>query len=163
MRLWSLHPRYLDVQGLVAVWREGLLARAVIDGRTRGYRNHPQLERFRAHTTPLALIDAYLLGIYVEALARGYSFDRSKLGPAPTELTIDVTAGQLAYEWQHLLGKLAARSPDDHKRLLSETTPLCHGLFRVCAGPVESWERQRDAHGDGIVADDSVNARAPRR
>ena len=159
MRLWSLHPRYLDAQGLVAVWREGLLARAVIDGRTRGYRNHPQLERFHAHPTPLALIDAYLLGIYDEALVRGYSFDRSKLGPAPPELTIEVTAGQLAYEWQHLMAKLAARSPGDHARLLKESTPLCHGLFRVRAGPVESWERQRGAPDEAIVADDGDNAR----
>ena len=32
MRLWSLSPRYLDVKGLVAVWREGLLADAVLLG-----------------------------------------------------------------------------------------------------------------------------------
>ena len=28
MRLWSLHPKHLDPQGLVARWREGLLARS---------------------------------------------------------------------------------------------------------------------------------------
>jgi len=25
MRLWTLHPKYLDARGLVALWREGLL------------------------------------------------------------------------------------------------------------------------------------------
>ena len=39
MRLWSLRPKYLDSQGLVALWREGLLAQAVLRGKTRGYRN----------------------------------------------------------------------------------------------------------------------------
>jgi hypothetical protein len=29
-RIWSLHPKYLDARGLVALWREGLLAQAVL-------------------------------------------------------------------------------------------------------------------------------------
>ena len=48
MRIWSLHPQYLDRQGLTAAWREGLLAQKVLTGTTKGYRNHPQLRRFRA-------------------------------------------------------------------------------------------------------------------
>ena len=47
MRIWSLHPRYLDAKGLVAVWRETLLAKHVLEGKTKGYKNHPQLNRFR--------------------------------------------------------------------------------------------------------------------
>src|SRR5690349_18012947 len=81
MRLWTLHPRHLDRQGLLALWREGLLARAVLRGQTRGYRHHPQLERFRAHATPELAIDAYLAAVHEEAVARGYAFDRGKLGP----------------------------------------------------------------------------------
>ena len=46
MRLWSLHPKYLDIKGLVACWREGLLARKVLLDQTKGYKNHPQLIRF---------------------------------------------------------------------------------------------------------------------
>lgn len=30
MRLWSIHQSYLDRQGLLAVWREGLLAQGVL-------------------------------------------------------------------------------------------------------------------------------------
>ena len=41
MRLWTLHPQYLDPRGLVALWREALLAQKVLLGRTRGYRAHP--------------------------------------------------------------------------------------------------------------------------
>ena len=95
MRLWSLHPRYLDPQGLVALWREALLARAVLGGRTRGYRSHPQLERFHAHSAPRSAISFYLQGIHAEAVARGYSFDRSKVGRARIQATIFVTEGQI--------------------------------------------------------------------
>src|SRR4249920_369399 len=107
MRLWSLHPRYLDSQGLVALWREALLARAVLRGTTFGYRNHPQLERFRFHSAPRSAISSYLQGIHAEAVARGYSFDGSKTGRARTRLPILVTEGQLQYEWNHLIQKLA--------------------------------------------------------
>src|SRR5688500_4752198 len=106
MRLWSLHPRYLDPQGLVALWREALLARAVLRGQTKGYRFHPQLARFRAHATPRAAISAYLHAVHGEATARGYAFDRSKVGPVRAVGAIAVTRGQLDYEWTHLLRKL---------------------------------------------------------
>ena len=82
MRLWSLHPKYLDPQGLVALWRETLLAQAVLRGETRGYRNHPQMDRFKNSTAPLAAISLYLKGIHAEAVARGYTFDKSKINPA---------------------------------------------------------------------------------
>jgi hypothetical protein len=36
MRLWTLHPKYLDARGLVALWREALLAQKVLRGATRG-------------------------------------------------------------------------------------------------------------------------------
>nr|WP_253280607.1 pyrimidine dimer DNA glycosylase/endonuclease V [Arcanobacterium phocae] len=48
MRLWSIRPSQLDRAALIAGWREGLLAQKVLAGLTKGYRHHPQLERFRA-------------------------------------------------------------------------------------------------------------------
>lgn len=141
MRLWSLHPRYLDPQGLVALWREALLARAVLCGNTRGYRNHPQLERFRAHATPRSAISSYLQGVHAEAEARGYSFDRGKIGPGRVQAPILVTSGQVEYEWHHLLKKLEARSPALHRQWCDVVAPECHPLFRLQPGPVESWER----------------------
>src|SRR6186713_593859 len=111
MRLWTLHPKYLDAKGLVALWREGLLARAVLRGETKGYRNHPQLDRFRHRADPVAAIDAYLHAVVDEADARGYRFDRGKLGPAARPRPQLVGAGQLAYEWRHLMAKLCARDP----------------------------------------------------
>ncbi|UNX54807.1 pyrimidine dimer DNA glycosylase/endonuclease V [Georgenia sp. TF02-10] len=79
MRLWSLHPRYLDRQGLTACWREALLAQAVLAGRTRGYRQHSQLRRFRGQPDPLAAVGAYLGGVAAEAAARGYRFDTARI------------------------------------------------------------------------------------
>jgi hypothetical protein len=141
MRLWSLHPRYFDSQGLVALWREALLARAVLCGNTRGYRHHPQLERFRSQSAPRSAISAYLQGIHDEAAARGYSFDRSKIGRVRMRAPVVVTAGQVEYEWHHLLQKLEVRSPGLYEQWRAVSTPECHPLFRVQPGPVESWER----------------------
>lgn len=142
MRLWSLHPKYLDSQGLVALWREALLARAVLRGETRGYRHHPQLARFAAHASPRSAINAYLRVVYEEAVERGYDFDRRKIGPSRSVARITVPRGQMLFEWQHLLGKLSARSPSIHARWRDEVKPANHPLFRVRSGPVAQWERR---------------------
>ncbi|MBS0365055.1 MAG: DNA lyase [Proteobacteria bacterium] len=143
MRLWTLHPRYLDAQGLVALWREGLLARAVLRGATRGYRYHPQLERFRAHDRPLAAINTYLKAVAAEAQERGYSFDRRRIGPARTGLVLGATQGQLGYEWRHLLRKLRARNPGLYARWRAHSYPQPHPLFRIVRGGIAPWERPR--------------------
>jgi len=140
VRLWSLHPRHLDARGLVALWREGLLARAVLRGETRGYRNHPQLDRFKAHPQPRRAIDAYLAVVQDEASARGYRFDRSKLGRIHRVAPIEVERGQLAHERAHLLAKLAVRDPPLHLRWRdAELEP--HPLFTPVAGGIAAWER----------------------
>ena len=146
MRLWSLHPEHLDPQGLVALWREALLARAVLRGETRGYRQHPQLLRFREHPAPLLAIDAYLAAVHAEAEARGYHFDRGKFEPPGEVDPIAVTQGQIELEWDHLLAKLAARSPALHERWRGVTEPEVHPLFRAGPGPVASWERAHFSH-----------------
>ena len=141
MRLWSLHPKYLDPQGLVALWRETLLAQAVLRGETRGYRNHPQLERFKAHASPLAAISLYLQAIHAEAAVRGYTFDQGKIHPTREALTLSVTAGQLAFEWQHLLSKLKVRRPALYLKWSATEVPEAHPIFSVREGEVEAWER----------------------
>jgi hypothetical protein len=141
MRLWSLHPRYLDPQGLVALWREALLARAVLRGRTKGYLHHPQLDRFKRHERPASAISTYLRAVHAEATTRGYSFDASKVGPGRTGARIVVTDGQIAFEWDHLLRKLSLRSPARYRQWRSIRTPQCHPLMRRRAGPVQAWER----------------------
>jgi len=141
MRLWSLHPQYLDPQGLVALWREALLARAVLRGQTKGYRHHPQLDRFRAHPSPRSAISTYLSAVHAEASRRGYSFDGSKVGRARCRARIAVTEGQVAHEWQHLLRKLSMRNRPLYRQWRSLRSPECHPLMRQRAGGVEAWER----------------------
>ena len=141
MRLWSLHPRYLDAQGLVALWREALLAKAVLQGKTRGYRHHPQLERFKAHGSPRYAINAYLRSVHAEATSRGYSFDAGKIGSTRAVSRMPVTAGQLRHEWHHLLHKLSVRNPSLHARWRHVLQPEPHPLLRRRPGAVASWER----------------------
>lgn len=139
MRLWSLHPRLLDRQGLTALWREGLLAQAVLAGRTRGYTRHPQLERFRAQPEPVAAIGGYLAEVATEAEARGYRYDRTRLDVQGGACAITVTDGQLAFEWAHLTTKLERRSPEWLAALPTE--PAAHPCCRVVPGPIADWER----------------------
>ncbi len=144
MRVWSVHPRYLDQQGLVACWRETLLAQAVLAGRTRGYLNHSQLVRFRATADPLATVCAYLGVLAVEADERGYRFDRTRIDrpvALDTVAPLPVTQGQVAYEWAHLLAKLADRSPDRYALVRDVTDVELHPLFVPVPGPVEPWEK----------------------
>lgn len=147
MRLWSLHPKYLDACGLVALWREALLAQAVIAGETAEYRNHPQLERFRAQPSPSAFIAQYLRTVRAESVARGYRFDAGKIARRRTSRRIDVPQGQMDFEWRHLMNKLAIRAPERHEELLQETSPEPHPLFRVVPGGVAGWERPKSLFG----------------
>lgn len=141
MRLWSLHPKYLDAKGLVALWREGLLARKVLRGKTKGYKHHPQLDRFKNHRSSLRAIDSYLIVVFEEAKNRGYRFDRRKIGWRFTRIRISVSRGQLKYELSHLMKKLKLRDPERGKSLRGLLVPKRHPLFKVVPGDVESWER----------------------
>jgi len=140
MRLWSVHPQYLDAKGLVALWREGLLAQAVLAGQTRGYRKHPQLERFRDRPGAIAV---YLHHVVDEAESRGYNFDRSKLPAFDEAPRIEVSDGQLRFEWRHLLAKLRDRDPARYLLLANITAPLPHPFFVVVPGSVAAWEKVR--------------------
>ncbi|MEM1994951.1 MAG: pyrimidine dimer DNA glycosylase/endonuclease V [Nitrososphaerales archaeon] len=143
MRLWSIHPKYLDSRGLVALWREGLLAKRVLEGKTRGYVNHPQLIRFKLYDKPIELIDAYLTQIYYEAEKRGYLFDYSKIRCITISKAVSVTCGQLKYEFKHLLEKLKKRDVKRFEELKRLNTKFIkpNPIFRVVEGGIESWER----------------------
>ncbi len=140
MRLWSLHPSYLDAKGLVALWREGLLAQKVLAGLTKGYRHHPQLTRFYNQTDAQGAIAAYLREVQHEATRRGYRFDDSKIGKCAEGLHIAATSGQLNYELAHLRTKLAVRDVAAWQRIAGVKQPEPHPLFVVVQGEVEDWE-----------------------
>lgn len=141
MRLWSIHPKYLDAKGLVALWREGLLAYAVLKGKTRGYRHHPQLARFRKASNPVSAIRAYLHVVCDEAEVRGYHFDRSKLGRKSRVDRLPVKTGQLVFELRHLKKKLRKRDPAGLRKVRSVKMPEQHPAFRVTRGGIEEWEK----------------------
>jgi hypothetical protein len=139
MRLWSLHPKYLDTKGIVALWREALLAKHVLEGKTKGYRHHPQLIRFQQAPQPIAAINIYLKNVYDEACKRGYCFTESKIDLTATADKLPVTSGQMQYEYLHLRNKLTERDP---KRLSDlPTEPEAHPLFVIVAGDREAWEK----------------------
>ena len=140
MRLWSIHPCYLDAKGLVALWREGLLAQAVLAGKTKGYRNHPQLQRFQSSAKPEVYVAAYLKQVHLESLRRGYRFDESKIGEVAALTPLSVTEGQIGYEWRHLQAKLETRDPGRHQQNAIIKHPLPHPLFRVIKGDIAAWE-----------------------
>jgi hypothetical protein len=144
MRLWSLHPRYLHARGLVALWREALLAQAVLRGRTRGYRRHPQLQRFVASSAPRAAMNSYLRAVRAEALRRGYRFDARKIGRGGQVATLRVTRGQLQYELKHLTGKLETRAPAWLANLPAMSVPQPHPIFEVVRGGIAAWEIRPD-------------------
>ena len=171
MRIWSLHPSLLDRRALVACWRETLLAQKVLRGLTRGYTNHPQLIRFRAHPQPLEAVAAYLAGLADEADARGYSFNRALIGAGDASASentagknsadkaedsyasvarIPVPLGQLEYELAFLRHKVAGRDPEwEHQlreRLAArgELAACAHPLFEVVPGAIEPWEKAKD-------------------
>ena len=171
MRIWSLHPSLLDRRALVACWRETLLAQKVLRGLTRGYTNHPQLIRFRAHPQPLEAVAAYLSGLADEADARGYSFNRALIGagedgadensagengadkaenPYASVARIPVPLGQLEYELAFLQHKVAGRDPEWEHRLSERLATrgglaaCAHPLFEVVPGATEPWEKTKD-------------------
>ncbi|HEY1661347.1 MAG TPA: pyrimidine dimer DNA glycosylase/endonuclease V [Verrucomicrobiae bacterium] len=143
MRLWTLHPKYLDAKGLVALWREALLAQKVLRGQTRGYKHHPQLLRFGETKNPPAALAAYLKGVHDEAIRRGYEFDGKKIGRTKCRGRIRETRGQLLYEWKHLKRKLKKRDPKRLRELAAIKIPVPHPLFKIVPGEVREWEKIR--------------------
>jgi hypothetical protein len=141
MRLWTLHPKYLDARGLVALWREALLAQKVLRGATRGYKHHPQLFRFSETKIPTAALAAYLKAVHQESVRRGYTFDGSKIGARHDRGRILETRGQLLYEWSHLKRKLKQRDPNRHREFAAVKNPKPHPLFKIIPGKVRAWEK----------------------
>jgi hypothetical protein len=141
MRIWSLHPKYLDQKGLVSLWRETLLAKHVLEGKTKGYKNHPQLDRFKAARSPLDAINQYLSEIYKEAVCRKYNFKSEKINWNFKECKITVTTGQIKYESRHLLNKLITRDLSKFNDFSNIESFETHPLFEIIDGEIENWER----------------------
>jgi len=142
VRLWTVHPKYLDAKGLVALWREALLAQKVLQGKTHGYRHHPQLQRFAATSDPAAALANFLVGVHAEARERGYDFNGRKIGRKRSSGRIRETRGQLLYEWRHLRLKLKRRNPKRWREFSTLKSPAAHPMFRIVPGKVRAWEKR---------------------
>lgn len=140
MRIWSLHPKYLDTKGLVALWRETLLAKNVLEGKTKGYTKHPQLNRFKESYSPIDAINLYLAIVYSEAAKRNYKFDKEKVNWNFSESKLTVTVGQLNYEVKHLMKKLQIRDIEKFNELKTNLVFESHPLFKIIDGEIEKWE-----------------------
>jgi hypothetical protein len=141
MRIWSIHPKYLDSTGIVALWREALLAKSVLEGKTTGYRNHPQIDRFRNSKKPVEAINQYLSYIYDESVERHFHFNTTKFRKPAVPVSLTVSEGQLKYEFGHLLGKLKRREINLYKTLEKTTAIIPHPMFKQVKGEIENWER----------------------
>lgn len=146
MRLWSIHPKYLDAIGLIAVWREGLLAKKVLENKTKGYKNHPQLVRFKNYKDPIFAINAYLYEIYKEGLGRGYKFNPKKICEVESKEIITVTSEQIKYEFKHLLKKLRKRSRRKYNEIreIKDNEIEVNPIFKIIKGEIEPWEKLKD-------------------
>lgn len=141
MRIWSIHPKYLDSKGLVALWRETLLAKNVLQGKTKGYTNHPQLNRFKATKKPVATINFYLEMVWLEAKKRNFNFDKSKFEKTDEVEPIQVNTGQINFEKKHLQTKLEIRDFKKYRENKSTVDFEMHPLFNSIEGQIEPWEK----------------------
>lgn len=141
MRLWSISFKYLDRMGLLAVWREALLAKKVLENKTIGYKNHPQLIRFKNTDNPVKYINAYLEEIYKEAQERGYNFSKEKFSEEIVEKQIPVNSKQVEYEFTHLKHKLVKRDPEKFKNISNIAEIEVNNIFKIIEGDIEKWER----------------------
>jgi hypothetical protein len=140
MRLWSIHPKYLDVKGLNGLWREALLAKSIFEGKSKGYINHPQLTRFKNTNDPIITISTYLSYIYNESQIRGYSFNFSKIGIIDDSIRIKVNSEQIQYEFKHLSNKLKVRDKEKFNSIIDNQIEVFR-MFEIVDGPIEKWEK----------------------
>lgn len=141
MRLWSIHPKYLDRAGILALWRESLLAQKVLQGKTKGYKNHSQPRRFKDYLPPEKALANYLFEIWKESSRRGYNFNRKKIGIVKRITKISVTSDQIRYEYDRLIDKLKSRNPLKYKKITKVKNVEPHPLFKIKKGQLEEWEK----------------------
>jgi hypothetical protein len=84
-------------------------------------------------------------------MRRGYRLEANKINERRSQSLITETSGQLLYEWQHLKKKLRLRGTSASSELAKVKKPHPHPLFKIVAGQVRNWERQK-AEPEGTPA-----------
>lgn len=140
MRLRSIHPKHLDSKGLVALRRESLLAKKVLEWKTKWYKNHPQLNRFKEQKNPISAINLYLQHIYIEAGNRWFSFDKSKFNIISDIEKLTVTKWQIEFEKQHILNKTKNRDIKKYEEIKNSKIIKAHPIFEIIEWDIEDRE-----------------------
>ena len=148
MRIWTLHPRFLDRQGLLGQWREALQAKnALLDPHHSSNVCHErQLRRFKAaKIQALSCMGVYLHAVADEMILRGYKPNVSLIPYyVGTPSLIPVTQGQVNFEIAHLMAKLTERDPSRLLPLSKIRVLMSNQLnpiFKEVGGDIESWEK----------------------
>lgn len=159
MRLWTIHPSFLDQKGLCGLWRETLVGlKALEKGPGAPWYNHPQLARFKVYPNGLAMLAEYAEHVLDEGHKRGYNFNTALLEPYLElyEMNFDgcimVTKGQFDYEVEHFIRKLASRDEMRYQLYMEKMGPrslyqpkievfVPNPVFRIVDGPIEVWEK----------------------
>lgn len=122
----------MDKHGLIALWREGLLAQKALNGGAKGYQNNPQLVRFKRQDNPLKAIGTYLSFVAAEGARQGYKLNHEKiLYPNFDEAVIEADLGQVAFEKEHLKDKLKRRDVIKFEELSSSKTIDANPIFNI--------------------------------
>jgi len=120
------------------------LAKKVLEGQTKGYKNHSQLERFKNTHDPISYINYYLSGVFDQASMRKYKYDESKIDSFEVTEGISVNHKQVIYEFNFLQDKLFSRDIKQWKINESYRESgyiILHPLFYIKLGEIESWEK----------------------
>lgn len=138
MRLWTIHPEYLDNKQLSTLWRDTLLAKNVLSGLTKHHKSDSQLNRFQNHPIPRKAINFYLSIIWEESQNRNMPFDESKFSKTSLKEKefIEVNTGQVSFEFK----RLKQEQKNDIIQIPAKIK--IHPLFKSVNGPVEVWEKQ---------------------
>jgi len=136
VRLWTIHPRYLDDEALREAWRDGLNLRRALKIGSKAAEPCPDAAPWIAESRqPVRALDLYLHAIHGEARRRGRSFDASKLGPVDTKTKIPIPSSWVSADWRDLRAIVAKRSPGFFPRIESVQRPHCHPAFRRVSTP----------------------------
>jgi hypothetical protein len=143
MRLWSIHPKYLDASRLNAQWREALLCKACLEDKTVGYLNHPQYLRVKNHPHPHDFINKFLYSIWEEGFNRGYKYDDTKFAICLDFEPMEVTEDQIEYEFEHLQKKLGEFDEQyvSNEQDFNEEGILLNDCFLLIPGPIMNFEK----------------------
>lgn len=157
MRLWTIHPKYLDGKRLTSQWKEGIqmmhiwkeIGENPEPAKRLGYVSHPQVRRLSnllvADSGLISLLlHQHLTAVHEESVQRSYSFNKKLIDDLAPDCKnapkVYVTMGQVAYEF----ALMATKNNEWSQKVAIDPYMLCNPIFQVVSGSIESWEKTKD-------------------